>query len=177
MTSLASTRGVIVIAVIVGVVEWIRVPNRWIPVFLLAVTLGDSFVTNTIKGIVDRSRPTIDPLAAHLGPSFPSGHSSTAAALFAALALLAGRRRSSSARAILAGVAVGLAVAVACSRVLLDLHWVSDVVAGLTLGWAWFALCAIAFGGWALRLGAVVEQASRPRGAPPAQREADSARS
>jgi len=177
VTSLASTRGVIVIAVIVGVVEWIRVPNRWIPVFLLAVTLGDSFVTNTLKGIVGRSRPTIDPLAAHLGPSFPSGHSSTAAALFAALALLAGRRRSSSARAILAGVAVGLAVAVACSRVLLDLHWVSDVLAGLTLGWAWFALCAIAFGAWALRLGAVVEQASRPRGAPPAQREADSARS
>ncbi|HEX5197752.1 MAG TPA: phosphatase PAP2 family protein, partial [Gaiellales bacterium] len=94
VTTLASTRGVIVIAVIVGVVEWIRVPNRWIPVFLLAVTLGDSFVTNTIKGVVDRARPTIDPLAAHLGPSFPSGHSSTAAALFAALALLAGRRRS-----------------------------------------------------------------------------------
>ena len=130
--------------------------------FLLAVTLGDSFVTNTIKGIVDRSRPTIDPLAAHLGPSFPSGHSSTAAALFAALALLAGRRRSPRARAVLVGVAVGLAVAVACSRVLLDLHWVSDVVAGLTLGWAWFAVCAIAFGGWALRLGAVVEQASLP---------------
>jgi len=177
VTTLASTRGVIVIAVIVGIVEWIRVPNRWILVFLLAVTLGDSFVTNTIKGIVDRSRPTIDPLAAHLGPSFPSGHSSTAAALFAALALLAGRRRSPRARAALVGVAVGLAVAVACSRVLLDLHWVSDVVAGLALGWAWFALCAIAFGGWALRLGAVVEQASRPRGAKPPQREAGSARS
>jgi undecaprenyl-diphosphatase len=177
VTSLASTRGVIVIAVIVGVVEWIRVPNRWIPVFLLAVILGDSFVTTTVKGIVDRSRPTIDPHAVTLGPSFPSGHSSTAAALFAALALLAGRRRSPGARAILVGLAVGLAVAVACSRVLLDLHWVSDVVAGLTLGWAWFALCAIAFGGWALRLGAVVEQASLPRTAKPAQREADSARS
>ena len=176
VTTLATTQGVIVIAVIVGVVEWIRIPNRWIPVFLLAVTLGDSFVTNTVKGIVDRSRPPIDPHAVALGPSFPSGHSSTAAALFAALALLAGRQRSSGARAILAGVAVGLAVAVACSRVLLDLHWVSDVVAGLTLGWAWFALCAIAFGGWALRLGAVVEQASRPRSPKPAQREADSAR-
>jgi membrane-associated phospholipid phosphatase len=177
VTTLATTQGVIVIAVIVGVVEWIRIPNRWIPVFLLAVTLGDSFVTNTVKGIVDRSRPTIDPHAVALGPSFPSGHSSTAAALFAALALLAGRQRSPGAQAILAGVAVGLAVAVACSRVLLDLHWVSDVVAGLTLGWAWFALCAIAFGGWALRMGAVVEQASRPRSSKPAQREADSARS
>jgi undecaprenyl-diphosphatase len=178
VSGLATTQGVIVIAVIVGLVEWIRVPNRWIPVFLLAVTLGDSFVTNTIKGIVDRSRPTIDPLAAHLGPSFPSGHSSTAAALFAALALLAGRKRSARARAILVGVAVALAVAVACSRVLLDLHWVSDVVAGLALGWAWFALCTIAFGGWALRLGGVVEQARLPRSAAkPPQREADSARS
>ena len=99
-------------------------------------------------------------MAATLGPSFPSGHSSTAAAFFAALALLAGRRRSASAKAVLVGVAVGIAVAVACSRVLLDLHWVSDVVAGLALGWGWFAVCTIAFGGWLLKLGAPVEQAA-----------------
>ena len=40
------------------------------------------------------------------------------------------------------GVAVAIAVAVAASRVLLDLHWLSDVVGGLALGWGWFALCA-----------------------------------
>jgi membrane-associated phospholipid phosphatase len=38
--------------------------------------------------------------------------------------------------------------------VLLDVHWVSDVVAGLALGWAWFAVCAIAFGGRLLEFGA-----------------------
>ena len=157
VTTLASTRGVIVIAVIVGVVEWIRVPNRWIPVFLLAVTLGDSFVTNTIKGIVDRSRPTIDPLAAHLGPSFPSGHSSWSAALFAAAALLLARGRGRRGRIVLAGLAVGIAVTIAATRVLLDVHWLSDVVAGLALGWAWFAACAIAFGGRLLRFGAEEE--------------------
>ena len=32
------------------------------------------------------------------------------------------------------------------TRVLLDVHWLSDVVAGLALGWAWFAFCSIAFG-------------------------------
>ena len=161
ITWLASTQGVIVIGVVVGVIEWIRLPNRWIPVFLVVVTLGDSLVTNTIKGIVERARPTIEPVAATLGPSFPSGHSSTAAAFFAALALLAARRRSANARAALAGIAVGLAVAVACSRVLLDLHWVSDVVAGLALGWVWFAVCALAFGGALMRLGAPVEAAAR----------------
>ena len=158
---MATTQGVILIGVVVGAIEWIRVPNRWIAPFLVVVTVGDSLVTNTIKGIVDRARPTIEPVAATLGPSFPSGHSSTAAAFFAALALLAGRRRSAETRSALAGVAVGLAVAVAASRVLLDLHWVSDVVAGLALGWGWFAVCAVAFGGWLVRLGAPVEAAAQ----------------
>jgi undecaprenyl-diphosphatase len=160
ITALASTPVVAVIAVVVGLLEWVRVPSRAIPAYLLIVTIGDSVVTNAVKEIVARARPAIDPVAATLGPSFPSGHSSTAAAFYAALALLAGRRRSARARAVLAGVAVGVAVAVACSRVMLDLHWVSDVVAGLALGWGWFAVCTIAFGGWLLRFGEPVEAAA-----------------
>ncbi|HEY2790209.1 MAG TPA: phosphatase PAP2 family protein [Gaiellales bacterium] len=162
VTALATTSGVIVIAVAVGLIEWIRVPSRAIPAYLLIVTIGDSAVTNTVKEIVARARPAIDPAAAALGPSFPSGHSSTAAAFYAALALLAGRRRTAGARAVLAGVAVGVAAAVACSRVMLDLHWVSDVVAGLALGWGWFAACTIAFGGWLLRFGEPVAAAATP---------------
>jgi membrane-associated phospholipid phosphatase len=154
ISNLASTRGVLVIAVVIGAVEWARIPSRFIAPFLAVVTVGDSLVTSLVKEAVDRARPTIDPLAATLGPSFPSGHSSTAAASFAGLALLLGRRRSDRQNA------VGLATAVACSRVLLDLHWLSDVVGGLALGWGWFALCAAAFGGWLLRFGAPVEVAA-----------------
>jgi ABC-type uncharacterized transport system permease subunit len=40
------------------------------------------------------------------------------------------------------------------------MHWLTDVLGGLALGWGWFALCATAFGGWRLRLGAPVEQAA-----------------
>jgi undecaprenyl-diphosphatase len=163
ISGLATTQGVAAIAVVVGVVELIRVRSWAIPAFLVVVTLGDSLITNAIKGVVDRARPAIDPAAAALGPSFPSGHSSTAAAFFAALALLAGRRRTLPARAALGGVAVAIAVAVACSRVMLDVHWVSDVVAGLALGWAWFAACAIAFGWWLLELGAPVKAATVDR--------------
>ena len=72
-----------------------------------------------------------------------------------------GRWRGRQARALLAGLAVGIAVAVAASRVLLDVHWVSDVIAGLALGWAWFCVCAIAFGGRILRFGAAAETAAR----------------
>ena len=63
-------------------------------------------------------------------------------------------------RALLAGGAVTIAVAVACSRVMLGLHWMSDVIAGLAFGWAWFGICAIAFGGRFLVLGAPVQQAA-----------------
>jgi membrane-associated phospholipid phosphatase len=55
---------------------------------------------------------------------------------------------------VLVGLAVGIAVAVAASRVLLDVHWLTDVIGGLALGWAWFAACAVAFGGRVLRFGA-----------------------
>jgi membrane-associated phospholipid phosphatase len=42
--------------------------------------------------------------------------------------------------------------------VLLGVHWVTDVAAGLALGWSWFALCAIAFGGRLLHFGAPLEE-------------------
>jgi undecaprenyl-diphosphatase len=50
---------------------------------------------------------------------------------------------------------------VAGSRVLLDVHWLTDVLGGLALGWAWFAACAIAFGGRLLRFGASAQAAGR----------------
>jgi membrane-associated phospholipid phosphatase len=107
------------------------------------------------------------PLHVLSGPSFPSGHA-TAAATWAAVALVLSRGASPRARAVLAGAAVTIAVAVACSRVFLGAHWLSDVIGGLLLGWAWLWLCAVAFGGRVLRLGAPVQeaaaQAERPSG-------------
>ena len=53
----------------------------------------------------------------------------------------------------LAGGAALVAIVVATSRALLGVHWVSDVVAGLALGWTWFLLVAVVFGGRTQRLG------------------------
>ncbi len=161
VTELGGTIGLAAVIVVVVGAEMIRRPTRWLPVFVAAVAVGQPLVTNTIKELLDRVRPTIDPAAGSLGPSFPSGHSAGAAACFAALALVLGRGRSPRIHAGLAGAAVFLAVAVATSRVLLGVHWLTDVIGGLALGWAWFALCALAFGGRMLRFGAPVEAAER----------------
>jgi undecaprenyl-diphosphatase len=161
VTELGGTIGLAVVVVTVVVIEMIRRPTRWLPVFVVAVAVGQPLVTGAIKDLLERVRPSIDPAAGSLGPSFPSGHSAGAAACFAALALVLGRGRSPRVHAWLAGGAVFVAGSVAASRVLLGVHWLSDVIGGLALGWAWFALCAIAFGGRMLRFGAPVEAAER----------------
>jgi membrane-associated phospholipid phosphatase len=149
----------VVLVIVVSVIGYLRRPSRWIPVFLLTVLVGQWLLTNGLKELLDRVRPTLNPVAETLGPSFPSGHTTTAAAMWAAAALVLARGTSRHGRALLAGGAVGIAVAVACTRVFLDVHWLTDTIAGLFLGWAWFAVCAIAFGGRFLHFGAAVEEA------------------
>jgi len=158
LTNLGSTAVLLPLAVVVGVVEARRVANRAILAFLLLVEGGQLLLANLIKVVVDRARPDIHPLAPFSAPSFPSGHAATAAATFAALALLVGRRRSPFTRVVLASAAAGLTALVACTRVLLGVHWTTDVLAGASLGWGWAALCSIAFGGRILRFGAPVAQ-------------------
>ena len=159
ITQLGSIYVVIGLGVILGLVELHRTRGRWIVPFIVLVLAGEEIASTVIKEIVDRTRPAFNPAAATLGPSFPSGHTTTAAAFYAAAALLLGRRRPRVARAAITGGAVAIAVAVAASRVFLDVHWLTDVVGGLALGWAWFAICAIAFGGRLLRFGVGAEVA------------------
>jgi len=155
VTELGSIYPVVGLCVLLAVAETIRTRSRWVVPFLILALGGQEILTVTIKALVDRARPTLfNPASAGLGPSFPSGHSATAAVFYASAALLLGRRRGHAARTVLAGLAAAIAVAVAASRVLLDDHWLTDVIAGLVLGWAWFAVSSIAFGGRLLRFGA-----------------------
>src|SRR5215207_7558441 len=168
ITHLGEPEVVVGLAAVLAVVETVRTRSVWVVPFI-AVVVGNGVLTTTVKDLADRVRPTLNPIAETLGPSFPSGHSSWSAAFFAAAALLLGRGRSRAARAAIAGVAAGMAVTVAGSRVLLTVHWLSDVLAGLALGSAWFEVCAVAFGGRLLRFGAAAEEARRAaRGGAPA---------
>jgi membrane-associated phospholipid phosphatase len=148
---------------------------RWrkasIPLFVFSVILGQVLISNTIKVAIDRARPELRPRAVFTGTSFPSGHTTAAAATYLAVALVLGIGSSPRVRAALGGAAVAIAVAVGCTRVLLGVHWFSDVLAGLAIGWTWFGLCAVAFGGRLLRLGAPAEVALTPAIDPPSVRQ------
>jgi undecaprenyl-diphosphatase len=161
ITHLGEPTVVVTLAVVLALAETVRTRSVWIAPFILIVVGGNGILTTTVKELVDRVRPALDPIAETLGPSFPSGHSSWSAALFAAAALLLMRGRSLRVRAAIGGLAAWLTVMVAGSRVLLGVHWLSDVIAGLALGLAWFSICAIAFGGRLLEFGSTAEEVAR----------------
>src|SRR3954452_20346445 len=159
ISMLASTPVVIVLPLVVTVVATIRHPSKALPLFMVLVVAGQLALSNSIKFLVARARPDIDRLTGAVGSSFPSGHSTAAAATFAAVALVLTRNKSRRFKIAGAAIAAGLAAMVASTRVLLGVHWLTDVVAGLLLGWGWFALCSIAFGGRLLNFGQPVETA------------------
>ena len=124
--------------------------------YLATVVVGQNVISNVIKYAVDRARPSFHPLAGFSGPSFPSGHTTAAFACYCAFAVVLGRGRGPvRQRQLLAG-AIGIATMVGTTRVMLGVHWLTDVVAGAALGLAWFSLSTVAFGGRLLRFGAPV---------------------
>jgi transposase len=92
-----------------------------------------------LKEIVERPRPDGARLVAGTGFSFPSGHVLAAIATWAflpAVVALYTRRRSLWWASV--GVAGSVVALVAWSRVWLGVHWTSDVVASLALGYLAF---------------------------------------
>lgn len=114
-----------------------------IPVWVAII--GNEASTWTAKFLIDRPRPdfALD-VTAH-SPSFPSGHASGALAIYGVLAyVLARRMKSPRSRLELVywtGVAV---VAIAFSRVFVDVHHLTDIAGGLALAGIWLMVAAAA---------------------------------
>jgi undecaprenyl-diphosphatase len=161
ITQLGTTLTVVLVSIAAGIFGLLRWRRAAIPVFLALVVAGQAIISNLVKLAVDRTRPSLNPLTSFGGPSFPSGHSMAAAATYAGVAFVLALGVAPHWRATLSGIAVAIAVAVACSRVLLGVHWFSDAIAGLLLGWTWFGLVAVAYGGRALQFGALAKAASK----------------
>jgi undecaprenyl-diphosphatase len=160
LTDLGGSGYLAIAFVAVAIWDYARRRNANVVLFLLVILAGVVLINNGLKLLVDRERPDVTHLVGTSGSSFPSGHSAAAAAAWFALALVVARHWSRRGRAVAAALAATIAVAVAASRALLGVHWLTDVVAGVTVGWGWFILSALVFGGRIQRLGDPAERAA-----------------
>ena len=113
--------------------------------FYLFSFLGASLLFTLIKNIVERTRPQSD-LIDVINYSFPSGHSTMAMAMAAACYFIfVPKMASAEKRSLLLAAAMVWPPLIAFTRVYLNVHWVSDTLAGLSLGFFWVALLYLTF--------------------------------
>lgn len=143
----SSARGSFFLLLGVGLFFAIR-KNDWRPALLLGTAfVGVAILTSVLKEVFDRPAP-VDWAAGEVsGSAFPSGHMAQAVAVWGTLALIAAMGRSRRDKRLLAAATVLLVIGAAASRVALEAHWLTDVIAGTALGALWLAIvAALAFG-------------------------------
>lgn len=133
---MASPRSLMMIAAALWL-AWRKRPRAALVMLVMPVL---SAVTSTVlKESFGRVRPNLVPQLEMINnPAFPSGHATNAAALFLLLALLIPGPHP---RLTLVACA-GAALMIGLSRIMLGVHWPSDVLGGWMLGSA-FALAGL----------------------------------
>jgi undecaprenyl-diphosphatase len=107
---------------------------------LVVIAAGCAALPSVVKLIVARPRPTIEHLVHLSSLSFPSEHSTQAAGIYLTIAIMLSKGLGRGWRELVIALAVVIGLAVAWSRVYLGIHYPTDVIAGLLLGWSWALL-------------------------------------
>lgn len=144
ITQLHSPVGLSVLALIVAFYIWRHGDRYWVMSLGMAL-VGGMLLNTLLKFAYGRERPTWeDPLLTLHSQSFPSGHTAGATLFYGFLAAyMVWRMRNAPAR-VLAVLACAFMVAlVGFSRIYLGVHYLSDVLAAVSMSTAWLVFSLI----------------------------------
>jgi undecaprenyl-diphosphatase len=138
----------------------LAIRRRWrLAIYLLVAGAGALTLDPVLKALVGRLRPLVaHPIAYGTGDSFPSGHALGSIVCYGALFLVFLPATRGKWRRLFTVAIVTLIVAIGASRLLLGVHYLSDVLGAWALGITWLGVTAYAF-----------ELSRRATGAPAAQ--------
>lgn len=145
ITRLGDTLTLTALCAVVAVLLLVQ-GRRWLALGWILAIAGNAVLNATLKALFARARPVHDATLIHAqGWSFPSGHSSGAVVAYGMLAyvLLRSLPPAQASRAALPLVllATALAFSIGCSRIFLQVHFATDVLAGFASGTAWLSVC------------------------------------
>jgi undecaprenyl-diphosphatase len=135
---------VVTLVTVVAVAAFLIHGRRRHALVLAGTVILAELSSDVAKTFYARPRPDLVPHGSYVySASFPSGHSTLAAATFLTLAvLIAALEPNRATKVMVFALAIALVLAIGVSRVYLGVHWPSDVLAGWCLGAAW------ALGAW-----------------------------
>jgi membrane-associated phospholipid phosphatase len=142
MSQVHSTLGICLMALAAAAALALCRQTEWLPLLALSVP-GGLLLNVLVKQAFQRARPSFDsPTATLASYSFPSGHTAGATVWwgFALLVAFALEKRPGR-RALACAVAVAMILLTGLSRIVLGLHYLSDVLAAMAEGAAWIVLC------------------------------------
>jgi membrane-associated phospholipid phosphatase len=150
--------------VLVPLAIWLVAVRRWqLATFVVVAGFGVSPVNGLLKILFGRQRPSYDDTIDVGGLSFPSGHSSGAAALAAILVIAAWPLLVGGWRRVWVALAALVTTVVGYTRIALGAHFLSDVIAGWSYGIAWVLLLAALLQVWPGQPGAFPRRRSVER--------------
>ena len=118
--------------------------NQQAAYFFVAASIGAYGIAYSFKLLIDRHRPVWPvPVVNDTGPSYPSGHATGSAALATMIIVGVVPLMATVAwRCIVVGLLVFYATLMPVTRLVLGVHFPTDVVAGVLLGSGWTLLVA-----------------------------------
>lgn len=140
---------VVIGGVALGLALWFLWRRRWLDALFIAGAIGGSAtLTIVVKHVVSRARPVAFFRVPESGYSFPSGHTLSATCLALALAFLLWHGARGRSIKVIGTFLLAVAVfAVGMSRLILGVHYPTDVLGSVLLGAAWLtALIALRMG-------------------------------
>lgn len=130
-------------AIVLGV---LLIQRQWLlAAAWAAATSSGGLLNKALKAVFERTRPVHDHgITSEVGWSFPSGHASGAVLVYGLLAYLLVRHAPPRWHIPIALLAGAVILFVGSSRVILQVHYLSDVLAGYASAAAWAALWIVA---------------------------------
>ena len=137
VTQFGSSGVLVVLAVAAAGLLWWRGARLSVVLAPVMALVSAAALVAVLKPLIHRSRPPLSlRLVTESEPSFPSGHSTSSAAFFLTVGLLVAvvilRRPMARALAVVSSGFVAMAIGL--SRLVLGVHWPTDVLAGWCLG-------------------------------------------
>jgi undecaprenyl-diphosphatase len=125
----------------------LAIRRQWrLATYLLVTGAGALTLDPVLKSLVGRLRPVVaHPIAHGTGDSFPSGHSLGSIVCYGAILLAFLPAARGKWRRVFITVIATLVALIGISRILLGVHYLSDVVGAWALGVTWLGVTAFAF--------------------------------